>query len=59
MEITLALSTLSDKIEYIKQNRAENYRQSLRLEGVNVEKPLQTLPLSKQELIAKYKALAN
>ena len=54
----MALSTLSEKIEYFKQNRAENYRQSLRLEGIKAEKPLPTTAMTKEELIAKYKALA-
>jgi hypothetical protein len=55
----LALSTLSEKVNYIKEHRAENYRHSLRLEGVEQTKTSKPIKLSKEEVIAKYKALAS
>ena len=55
----MALSSLSEKVAYIKQSRTENYRQSLRLEGINDAEFLKVATLSKKDVIAKYKALAS
>ncbi|MGB1262491.1 MAG: YhfG family protein [Cognaticolwellia sp.] len=55
----MALSSLAEKVEYVKQSRAENYRHSLRLEGVNKSLLSQSASLSKKDLIAKYKELTS
>lgn len=55
----MALLTFSEKVEYIKQHRKENYLHSLRLEGVTPTENSKPMALSKEETIAKYKALAS
>ena len=54
----MALTSLAEKIDYVKQTRSANYRESLRLEGVNI-KNTNNKSASKESVIAKYKALAS
>jgi hypothetical protein len=54
----MALISLTDKINFVRQTRSDNYRESMRLEGVDI-KSTQSRTMSKESIIAKYKALAS
>lgn len=52
----MALTSLAEKIDFVKQTRSANYRESMRLEGVKVA---HNKTMSKESVIAKYKALVS
>jgi len=54
----MALMSLSEKIDFVRQTRSANYRESMRLEGVDV-KSTDDKTITKESVIAKYKALAS
>ena len=54
----MALTSLTEKIDFVRQTRSANYRESMRLEGVDV-KNTNSKVMTKESVIAKYKALAS
>lgn len=54
----MALTSLAEKIAFVRKTRSANYRESLRLEGVLREKS-NNATSTKTSVIAKYKALAS
>tara|TARA_R110001592_G_C12962916_1_gene732487 strand:- start:694 stop:858 length:165 start_codon:yes stop_codon:yes gene_type:complete len=54
----MALTSLVEKIDFVRQTRSANYRESMRLEGVDV-KSTNSKAMTKESVIAKYKALAS
>ena len=54
----MALTSLTEKIIYVRQTRSANYRESMRLEGVDV-KSTNDETTTKESVIAKYKALVS
>lgn len=54
----MALISLADKINFVRQTRSDNYRESMRLEGVDI-KNTKNRTVSKENVIAKYKALVS
>jgi len=54
----MPLTSLAEKIDFVRKTRSDNYRESLRLEGVQVKK-YNRKPPTKESVIAKYKALAS
>ncbi|NQY89729.1 MAG: DUF2559 domain-containing protein [Colwellia sp.] len=52
----MALTSLAEKIAFVRKTRSANYRESLRLEGVLLGKSNNA---TKTSVIAKYKALAS
>lgn len=56
--VLMALTSLAEKIDFVRQTRSANYRESLRLEGVEV-KSANNKTMTKESVIAKYKALAS
>jgi hypothetical protein len=55
--VLMALTSLAEKIDFVRQTRSANYRESLRLEGVEVKSA--NNKTTKESVIAKYKALAS
>jgi len=54
----MKFSSLTEKIEYVRRTRAQNYRASLKLEGIIVGK-INKDSLTKEQLIEKYKLLTQ
>jgi hypothetical protein len=54
----MALTSLTEKIDFVRQTRSANYRDSMRLEGVEIKSTGHKL-MTKESIIAKYKALAS
>lgn len=54
----MALTSLAEKINFVRQTRSANYRESMRLEGVDVKSAVGK-NTTKESVIAKYKALAS
>jgi hypothetical protein len=54
----MALISLEDKIDFVRQTRTDNYRESMRLEGIDVKKTNDEI-ITKESVIAKYKALVS
>jgi hypothetical protein len=56
--VFMVLKILADKIDFVRKTRSANYRESMRLEGINI-KNIKNKATSKESIIAKYKALAS
>lgn len=54
----MPLTSLAEKIDFVKRTRSANYRESLRLEGLSINKNNKRI-MSKEDVIAKYKVLAS
>lgn len=54
----MALKSLADKIDFVRKTRSANYRESMRLEGIDI-KNIKNQTTSKESIIAKYKALPS
>ena len=53
----MPLTTLSEKIDFVRRTRSDNYRESMRLEGIDLQSKKKAM--SKESIIEKYKALAS
>lgn len=52
----MTLASLAEKIDYVRETRSDNYRESMRLEGYIIN-PTISKSQTKKDIIAKYKAL--